>query len=220
MFIEIQYLITSYVNRIIGHKFMYPKLIFYLIHWNLYPWISIKTQFMVFYMKCYVVWFLVTEKVWESESTDASDAEPPPVNKTPKPSSPQVGIWLYISPIQYYVTWKLHVKDVSLLLQPLKVVWVFFYWDVYRLMNYYIEKEMVENMSKYWKNHFEHRFYITFRRRRPHQRRSLPPQQAARNKPRYPPSLPRNRQSSSAPLSDLEFFCWLEHADHFSHIYL
>lgn len=97
----------------------------------------------------------------------------------------------------------------------------FFYWDVYRLMNYYIEKEMVENMSKYWKNHFEHRFYITFRRRRrPHQRRSLPPQQAARNKPRYPPSLTRNRQSSSAPLSDLEFFCWLEHADHFSHIYL
>lgn len=96
----------------------------------------------------------------------------------------------------------------------------FFYWDVYRLMNYYIKKEIVENMSKYWKNHFEHRFYITFRRRRPHQRRSLPPQQAARNKPRYPPSLTRNRQSSSAPLSDLEFFCWLEHADHFSHIYL
>lgn len=126
MFIEIQYLITNYINRIIGHKFMYPKLIFYLIHWNLYPWILIKTQFMVFYMKCYVVWFLVTEKVWESESTDASDAEPPPVKETPKPSSPQVGIWLYISPIQYYVTWKLHVKDVSLPLQPLKVVWVFF----------------------------------------------------------------------------------------------
>lgn len=83
---------------------------------------------------------------------------------------------------------------------------VFFYWDVYRLMNYYIKKEIVENMSKYWKNHFEHRFYITFRRRRrPHQRRSLPPQQAARNKPRYPLSFPRNRQSSSAPLSDLEF---------------
>lgn len=75
-------------------------------------------------------------------------------------------------------------------------------------------------MSKYWKNHFEHRFYTTFRRRRrPHQRRSLRPQQAARNKPRYPLSFPRNRQSSSAPLSDLEFFCWLEHAVHFSHIY-
>lgn len=33
--------------------------------------------------------YMVTEKVWESESTDASDAEPPPVKKTPKPSSPQ-----------------------------------------------------------------------------------------------------------------------------------
>lgn len=30
MFIEIQYLITNYINRIIGHKFMYPKLIFLL----------------------------------------------------------------------------------------------------------------------------------------------------------------------------------------------
>lgn len=34
--------------------------------------------------------FAVTEKVWESESTDASDAEPPPVKEPPKPSSPQV----------------------------------------------------------------------------------------------------------------------------------
>lgn len=87
-------------------------------------------------------------------------------------------------------------------------------------MNYYIEKGMFEKMSKYWKNHFEHIFCITFRRRRPHPKRSLPPPQAARNKPRYRPSLPRNRQSSSAPLSDLEFFCWLEHADQFCHIYL
>uniref|UniRef100_K1R212 DNA polymerase delta subunit 3 n=1 Tax=Magallana gigas TaxID=29159 RepID=K1R212_MAGGI len=34
--------------------------------------------------------YMVTEKVWESESTDASDAEPPPVKETPKPSSPQM----------------------------------------------------------------------------------------------------------------------------------
>ncbi|XP_078311702.1 uncharacterized protein LOC111135402 isoform X2 [Crassostrea virginica] len=33
--------------------------------------------------------YMVTEKVWESESTDASDAEPPPVKEPPKPSSPQ-----------------------------------------------------------------------------------------------------------------------------------
>ncbi|XP_062602708.1 DNA polymerase delta subunit 3-like isoform X2 [Saccostrea cucullata] len=34
--------------------------------------------------------FMVTEKVWESESTDASDTEPPPpVKETPKAASPQ-----------------------------------------------------------------------------------------------------------------------------------
>lgn len=33
--------------------------------------------------------YMVTEKVWESESTDASDTEPPPVKEAPKPPSPQ-----------------------------------------------------------------------------------------------------------------------------------
>lgn len=102
--------------------------------------------------------------------------------------------------------------------QPLKVVWFFLLGCVIDELLYW--KGMFEKMSKYWKNHFEHIFCITFRRRGPHPKRSLPLPQAARNKPRYRPSLPRNRQSSSAPLSDLEFFCWLEHADQFCHIYL
>lgn len=75
-------------------------------------------------------------------------------------------------------------------------------------MNYYIEKGMFEKMSKYWKNHFEHIFCITFRRRGPHPKRSLPLPQAARNKPRYRPSLPRNRQYVRPRILLLARTCW------------